>query len=74
VPDYEGELGIGKLAVDDVQVGAAVRARLHPNALLTFTRGGRRDVAQHERRALSFEEHGSHEIERSVRVKFFYAA
>src|ERR1051326_7022145 len=70
----ERELRVGKLAVSDVEVGAADGAGGNADAELAGARDRRRNVAQRQRRALMFEEHRSHKSERSVPVKFFYEA
>ena len=61
VPRHDRQLGIGQLAVDDMQVGAAYAAGLDPNPNLP--RSGRRigPLLHHQPFAGPPEDHGAHD-------------
>ena len=60
VPQNERQLGLGQIAVDDVQVGAADAAGVDLDQDLLRPGNGFGDIDQLERLALGFEDHRAH--------------
>jgi hypothetical protein len=62
VPDYERELRVGKLGVDDVQVGPADGTGENPQQHLAWTGLRLRQLALDERSSRPLEHHRSHDL------------
>jgi len=60
VSQYQWEVGMGELAIENMQIGAADAAGFHLEPHFARSRGGVRQIAEDQRGVLFFQDHRAH--------------